>query len=337
MPKVTRQQVLAWVGYAAFFMTCFAIAAYFTFPYDRVRDLLVSRVAASGAPGSPAMKLTIGELGPHWLTGVILQSVVLERPASVEGEPGSRIELDELTVSVAPLALLLGRTKLAFSAELGDGEIDGGYEGTEAGPHHVEVELDAVDLGRLGAGGFLGVPLKGAMSGTVDVTVSDKPVETQGSIDLKFGGLRLGDGKSKVKVPGMTGGLTLESINAGKLVLKVAIKEGVATIEKMEGKGKDLELSGSGSVRIAMPVSLSRADITLGAKFSDAYKQRNERTKVVFELMDMNPLIKSATGADHMMRFNVSGAVSALRSAPASGGARIGARPRRARAAKAVE
>lgn len=337
MPKVTRQQVLAWAGYAAFFVTCFVIAAYFTFPYDKVRDLLVARVATSGAPGSPGMKLTIGTLGPHWLTGVTLESVVLERPSNVTDEPPSRIEFDELTVSVAPIALLLGRTEVAFSAEIGDGEFDGSYEGTETGPHHLEVELDAVDLRRLGAGGFLGVPLKGAISGSIDVTVSAKPVETEGNIELTIGGLRLGDGKSKVKVPGMGGGLTLEAINAGKLELKIAIKEGVATIEKLEAKGKDLELSGSGSVRIVMPVSQSRADITLGAKFADAYKQRNERTKVVFELMDMNPLIKSATGADQMMRFSVSGPISALRSAPASGGGRSAGKARRARASEAVK
>lgn len=319
MLKLTKNQLISFVAYAGFFFFCFVVAAYFTFPYHRVRDLLVSQVA------SPTMTLSIGELGPHWLTGVELHDVKLTRASAVAGEEPSHIELDEATVSISPLAMLFGTTKMQFSAAVGDGELDGSYEGSDAGPHHIEAELENMDLGRLGLGAYLGVPLKGLASGPLDVTIAEKPAETQGEMTLAIDGLVLGDGKAKVKLPSVPGGFTLEAINAGKLDLKLTIREGVATIEKLEAKGKDVELSGSGSLSLLWPLTKSRADIMLGAKFLDAYKKRNDRTKMIFELMDNNPSIKAATGADGMMRFKVAGPVTALQAnAGAASGRRIG-------------
>jgi hypothetical protein len=105
----------------------------------------------------------------------------------------------------------------------------------------------------------------------------------------------------------------------------------------MEAKGKDLELSGSGSIRIATPFSQSRADITLAVKFADAYKQRSDRTKVAFELMGQNPLIKRATGSDGMMRFKLTGALASLRSAPAGPSSRGPSKSRSAARDKGAE
>jgi type II secretion system protein N len=120
-------------------------------------------------------------------------------------------------------------------------------------------------------------------------------------------------------VPGMGGGLTLATLDAGKLELRVSIKDGVATIERMESKGKDLELNGSGSIRLANPVSQSRADVLLSVKISDAYKQQNDKTKMMFELMDQNPVTQAAKTSDGSLRFRLTGTLAALR--PVPGGA----------------
>ncbi|HMI91284.1 MAG TPA: hypothetical protein VK509_07970, partial [Polyangiales bacterium] len=61
-----KKLLLAITGYTLFFGMCFVISAYYTFPYERVRDLLVRRVAAQPvAAGEGPAKLTIAELGPH--------------------------------------------------------------------------------------------------------------------------------------------------------------------------------------------------------------------------------------------------------------------------------
>jgi type II secretion system protein N len=179
----------------------------------------------------------------------------------------------------------------------------------------------------------VGAPLAGLASGTIDVTLAEKPEGPEGTVELRIERFEIGDGKGKVKVPGMAGGLTLDKVQAGTLEMKVTIREGVATVEKLESKGKDLELSGSGSVRVLRPFGTSRADLTLGMKFDPGYAEKSERTKAAFELLSLNPLTKRATGADGMMRFRLSGPLSALRSAPAAPG-RAAAKPRRSRKAE---
>jgi type II secretion system protein N len=312
MPTINRKNLLIWSGYASFFASCFLIFAYLTFPYDRLRDVLVAKATSASAPGT---KLRIGAIGPHWLTGATLTSIHLERPGSAPDEPASTITLDKLTISAAPLSFMFGGTGLRFHAVAGSGSLSGNYTAKKDGPTRVEAELDHLDLGGLALGSMLGVPVAGAASGTVDVTLSDQPSETQGSVDLRIENLRLGDGKAKVKVPGMGGGLTLETVNAGTLELKLSIKEGVATIERMEAKGKDLELSGSGSVRLVRNFGQSLADLTLGVKVEDAYSQRNDRTKAMFELL--NASLGRFASSDGMMRFRISGALAFLRAAPA--------------------
>jgi type II secretion system protein N len=330
-----RPNVLLYGGYAAFFCTCFVLFAYWTFPYERVRDLLEAQVSSSAGSGQAQTRLSIGELGPHWLSGVTMSAIALEKGEPRPDEPASRIAIDALTLHASPLALLLGELDLSFGAEIGDGEIDGNYEKSDGEPMQIDAELEAVDLERLGAGSYLGVPLAGAVTGAIDLALAEQAAATQGSVTLRIADLRIGDGKSKVKVPGMAGGLTIDPIDAGALELELAVRDGVATIERMEAKGKDVELSGSGSIRIASQLAQSRADVTLAVKFSDKYKQSSDRTKSAFELLGQNPVVKRATSADGMMRFKLTGSLSNLRSAPAGPVTRGPSKSRKAEAGEA--
>lgn len=330
LPTWLKSNTLKFGGYAAFFGACFTLSAYLSFPYERVKDVLVRRVAARATPGEAGPKLTIEELGPHWLNGVSLTGVVFERAAEAPDEAPSRIAVDELDVSVSPWSLLGDGIALTVSAQIGDGDLGGDYEAQEGGATRLDLTLDEVDLERLGLGGVLGVPLAGLASGTIDVALSAKPSETQGEVTLEIENVRIGDGKGKLKLPGMSGGLTLDPIDAGKLKLSIVIKDGVATLEKLESKGKDLELSGSGSIRLSQPFAVSRTDVTLGVKLDKGYAERSDRARAALELMSANPTIKRATAADGTMRFRLTGPITALHSAPASAaGGRSSARPKR--------
>lgn len=325
----TQSRALKIGGYVAFFGACFTLSAYLTFPYDRVKDVLIRRVEARATPGEGAPKLTIEELGPHWLNGVSLTGVAFERGKPEEG--GARLSFDELDVSVSPLALLSDRIALTIDAQVGDGDLGGDYETQEEGPTRLDLTLDEVDLERMGLGSLLGLPLAGLASGTIDVTLAAKPAETQGEVKLTIDGTRIGDGKGKIKVPGMSGGLTLDPIDAGKLELSIAIKDGVATVEKLESKGKDLELSGSGSIRLSQPLAMSRTDVTLSAKLDKGYGKSSDRTQAALMLMSNDPTIKRATSADGTMRFRLTGPIASLSAVPAGGaGSRASARAKRA-------
>lgn len=317
MPAINKRALLSVALYALFFFVCFAIFVQRTFPYDRLREWLTERVAASGS--TPPSKLTIGELGPDWITGVTLSNVQLERSAASADELPTKLSVDEVTVHAQLLRSLFGSLGLNFDAVVGQGGIEGAYHGNRQGQNQVAATLDQLDIARLGLGSLLGLPMKGVASGNIDVQLSEKPAETNGKVELSIKQLKLGDGKAKVKIPGMVGGLTLDQLDAGNTEIKLNIREGVATVERLEAKGKDIELTGSGSLRLAQALGQSRIDLNIEVKFDKAYKERSERTKVMFELMEASPIIKRATNEDGSMRFRISGTVASPRSTPAAG------------------
>jgi type II secretion system protein N len=331
LPK--RKQVLVAAGYTLFFVVCFVLSAYYTFPYDRARDLLVRRAAALPPPaGKEPVKLTIAEIGPHWLTGVALQGVQYEQKSTVASEPPLKLAADELTVRLSLLSLLPGDSMaIELGAEVGDGSIEGEYELFQRQPRAIEAELDEVDLDKLGLGSYLGVPLKGKASGTISMGPIDTPNTMQGDIELHIDGLKLGDGKSKIKLPGMPGGLTLDTLNAGDLDLKVAIRDGVGSIEKLESKGKDMQLTGSGSVRMAKQLGQSRVDLAMGVKVEEGYTSKSERMKAAFDLMSNSPLLKRAMTPDGTIRFRLTGPLTTMRAAPGAAAAGGAARGRKAK------
>lgn len=329
-----RQQILLYAGYAVFFVFCFLLFSYLTFPYERLRDIITDRFSSTPDSTGPKTTVKIEELSPYWFTGVQLEGVTVERAAEGAGEP-TTVAIDEITLRAAPLSYLFGTISVSFGAEAGEGSIDGTYESDPEGKaKHVVAELDALDLGAMGVGSFLGMPLAGVATGTVDLDLPEEIKTSAGAIDLEIAGLTLGDGKNKMKVPGMAGGLTLDAIDAGTLKFKVAVKEGIATIETLEAKGKDLVLDGSGSLRLANQFSLSGADITLGFKLEDSYRSKSEKTKIAMELMSGNPMMKNATGSDGMTRIQLSGTIGALRSRPAIAGAGASKRATSAKTSK---
>lgn len=320
----TRQKVLLGAGYVVFFVFCFLLFAYLTFPYDRLRDIIVDRFTAGLTSEGTKTTVEIEELSPHWLTGVQLEGVTITRTPEPAGDP-TVFAINELTVRAAPIAYLFDTIDVSFGVEAGGGSLDGSYVTDKEGKNkHVVAELDAFDLGAAGLGSFIGMPLAGTATGTVDLELPEDVNTSAGEIDLEISSLTLGDGKNKMKVPGMAGGLTLDAIDAGTLKLKVSLKEGVATFETFEAKGKDLQLEGSGSVRLASELLRSRADLTLGFKIEDSYRNKSEKTKIALELMQGNPLMKSATGSDGMTRLQLSGVLSMLRPRAAAPGSAAG-------------
>src|SRR5262245_9207882 len=141
----TKQNALLYGGYTVFFFTCFVLFAFLTFPYERVKGT-VEQLAAQGSPGVET-KLTIGDIGPSFLTGIAMRDVVYDRKNAGDAEP-VKVAFDTVKLSVSPLSIFTRQVN--FSAEAGGGEIDGQFSrGGEGGTTHFQAELDAVDLGKV--------------------------------------------------------------------------------------------------------------------------------------------------------------------------------------------
>jgi type II secretion system protein N len=114
----------------------------------------------------------------------------------------------------------------------------------------------------------------------------------------------------------MAAGLTLDELEAGKLKLGIDVHDGVATLSRLSADGRDLKLSGKGTVRLAEPWKRSRPDLDLDLTFSDAYKNKSERTKAMFEILGMQPDWQRATTPDGTMHLHVGGTFLAVRASP---------------------
>jgi type II secretion system protein N len=315
--QFVRANLLTGLLYAGFFVAAFILCAYLTFPYDRLRDFLVAKIEDAGKGRADTMHLRVGELEPSFMTGVVLRDVELSRQTEADGAP-SVLHFDEVRARVSAWSLITGSPKVSLNALVGEGELSATYEQETEG-QHVEAELDALDVGKLGLGTFLGVPLKGRASGTVDMALTEDPMKSTGTLDLTIAGLRIGDGKAKLSLPGMGSGMTLEEIDAGALALAIKTQNGAAELTRFQTDGKDLKINGEGSVRLANPLRRSRPDIVLGLKLSDAYKNKSDRNKALFEILSMQPDWQRATGSDGALSLHVGGTLQTPRATPGGG------------------
>lgn len=334
---MNRAKLMSLAGYTSFFWFWFALFAYWTFPYDRVAAFLTDKIDHSDYGYS----LEIGSLSPYWLTGVELEDVKLRRTAavtipSVAGEPAKddAFKIREARARLGLLSLLIGDRAVSFDAELDQGAIEGVYE--ESGDtKHVDATLSKVDLGKLGIlDSVISLPVKGDVGGDFDLTLGKEAAKSTGQVKLQIRGLAIGDGKAKLKL-GAMGGLTIDTIEAGTVTMELDVKDGVGTVKKLSTDGKDLELEGSGEVRLADPISRSRVDILLRVKFTDAYKNKSSRTKAVFGLLETGsvPQVRAAKTPDGALQFRLLGTLGAVRAAPAGRSGEPGAarakKPRR--------
>lgn len=316
---LSKQNLREYLGlavlYGGFFILMFVISAYLTFPYDRLRDYIVTQVEAAGKGRADTMQLEIGELEPSMLTGAVLHDVDLRRrTSSADAEP-SALHFDELALRVSAWSIVTRAPEVHIRAKVGEGEIDSTFE-QDGDAQRIDAELDAVDVGKLGLGSFLGVPLKGRATGTIALTMPAETQKSTGNVELKIAGLKIGDGKAKLSMPGLRSGMTIEELDAGTLDLAIKAENGVAEITKFTTNGKDLKIAGEGSIRLANPLRRSRPDVQLELTLSDAYKNKTERTKALFEILAMQPDWQRATGPTGSLNLHVAGTLQTPRATP---------------------
>jgi type II secretion system protein N len=321
---VNRTRILTYAGYNAFFWLAFWLFAYWTFPYDRLAAYLVDKVAESGT----GYTLEIGSLAPYWFTGVQLEDVKVRKQASeILAAPGGTgpaplgdqaIRVQTAHARLGLLSLLFGGREVHFGAELGAGEIEGSYE-EDGAERHLDANLSKVDLAKLGLlESLVSLPTQGTLTGDFDVTLGEQPSKTNGRIKMTIQKLTIGDGKAKLKV-GAMGGLTIDPVSAGDVVIDVDVKSGVGNVQKLSANGADLRLNGNGEIRFSNPLMRSRMNLLLKLELTDAYKNKSPRTKAMFALLEGSnvPQVSSAKTSDGAYQLRLSGTLATARALPA--------------------
>ncbi len=302
LPEVSWRNALRWAGYPAFFVFCFVVFAYWTFPYERLRDRLVEEAGERG------YGLEIIDLSPSRLSGVTLEGVRLVLPADGD-EPPVDVVFDELTVRASILSALSDTKSFSFDANLAGGNAQGdvaiGEENFE-----LDAELSSIELKQIPAlRRFTKIPVTGKLDGEINLEMPSEVGESMGNVTLTIEAMSVGDGKTKLNIPGW-GGLTLDEADAGNLNVQATVEEGTATIESFKADGKDLKLDVLGNVRLARPMKRSQLNLMLKAKIEDGYKARSPKMAAMIELASTGDAYKAALAPDGSLQYKVNGSAA---------------------------
>lgn len=285
------------------FLVSLLLGAYWTFPYDQLRDFIVQQAETNGG-----IQLEIQSLEPSWVTGVEATGVRVILPSEDPSERPAELLIREVSARVSLLSLLSGTTEVSFEAELDAGRIEGVYAQSEE-QTHVEATLSDVDLRRIGPlRSAIGIPITGRASGTIDLTIASEASATQGSVDLTVRGASIADGRTPIRIEGLgQAGLTLERMSLGDLRLRMGVERGVGRIEELHADGEDAELRGTGTVRLMQPLRMSGLDLLLRVSFKQRYRESNDRMRGLFTLLDINPQVRPARTDDGSLQWRISG------------------------------
>lgn len=312
--KAKLKKILPYIGYPLFYFFCFVVFAYYTFPYEKLRDRIVAEFEKPAGAASAGERLDIESLGPYWLSGLRASGVRWVKttpPASPDEKPKrSVLEVDDARARVRLLPLLLGRLSVGFGADAFDGKIAGAFS-TKGEERRLRLKLSELSLHRLTPmmpeGGL---PLGGMLNGELDFALPEqKAQKATGRLDLTIQDFFVGDGKAKIQ------GLALPRMNIGDLVMSAEASEGVLKLDKVAAGGRDLELGMEGRLTLRDPLSESIYDMHLRFKLADAYRTKNEVTKSLFgapdskmpALFEMDPKVKQSKRADGFYSWQVSG------------------------------
>jgi type II secretion system protein N len=258
------------------------------------------------------MQLTIGELGPTFLPGLSARNVTLTLLPTRAGERATTMRMERVTVHVGLLSLLTNNLNADVDIRGLGGSVEAHVEaalgGTRPGLRALKLKMDRVRVGEIAPlVAMVGLPLSGAMNANVDLKVPDGRLEQAGgSIRLDVDDLRIGDGRAQYQIPHF-GGVTVEQIRAGRLDGAVTIREGVATIERMQARSNEFQLAMDGRVDLRSDLGQSAMNAGVRFQLTDAYRSKSEQAGRIMLVMDTVPDLQAARRPDGMIAFRCRG------------------------------
>lgn len=316
-PKV--RTALKWVGYPTLYVFLFLVFAYWSFPYDRVKQRIIAGYDRTQEGKPDPKRMVIDDVTWSWrFPGVVLSKVEIigpRPPKAPEGEPQPKQEtifVEEVYAGVSVFSALAGDIDVDFQLEGFDGELSGQFAQSEEGIE-LDLELDGVDPGQLpGVAEAAQLPLTGRATGTIRLSIPEgKYALAEGTLDLTIDELAVGDGKTKIRDL-----VALPTVQVGTLNVQASVSKGRVKLDAFEAKGGDLDISAEGRVRLRDPfISTLIESVELSFRFSDKYRDRDDTTRSLLGkpgdkiggVIDMDPSVKSAKAEDGTYHWRLAG------------------------------
>ena len=275
-----ERQIEPWkvvAGYAAFSAVAFLLFFYLTFPYQALRERIEAEAAAQG------YDVQMKGMGPG-LFGITARKVsVRRRPTTGEPPSGEPLLVD--SVAFRPALLPVG---LAFRASLLDGTVSGSIGGIR--DLDIDMTASALNLSAGNMKAFSGLDLVGKLDGRLSLEVprisppavgsgprgAAEPDFAQASGVLALNGddVAINGGTVTVPMQGQPTPLDLPKIALGDVDAKIAFDKGQGKVESLTAQSADIDLQGSGTVKLARRLEFSELKLELRFKPDPEFQKR---------------------------------------------------------------
>ncbi len=316
------------VGYPLFYLFALVLFLSLTFPYDKLKERIVTTFNAQQRASSTPTELQIEELDSSWLLGIKAKGVKLTAPSSDPAKPSLEIKLDEVRGRISLLGLLVGNKDVSFRIEAFGGLIKGTFEDTGK-ERSVDVTFEDVDVSKVDAiAANVGFPLDGKLGGTVKLQLPEgKASKAIGPVNLEIKDMYAGNATElTVKTP--LGPFTLPRLKVGSFVVTGEAKDGIIKLTKMGASGGDVDVTGDGRVQLREVATDAHLEVALKFKINDSYRNKNDKTKMLFgspgskekPMLEMDARMAKSKTADGFYGLTVGGTLGKPDVQPAAGG-----------------
>ena len=316
------------LGYPVFYLFCLIIFISWTFPYEKLRDRIVTSFNAQQRTSAQPQELQIDELDSSFLTGVKMKGVRLITPPNEAGKAPSVMSIEEARARISLLGLLVGNKNVSFGVDAFDGTIKGTYEDSGK-TRAVDINFDGVEMARIDTiAANIGFPLDGKLFGNITLDLPEgKASKGNGVIALELRELNAGTEKELViKTP--MGPFTLPRLKIGNVQINGEAKDGNLKITKVSASGGDVDVTGDGKVQMREVASDAHLDVNLKFKINDAYRTKNDKTKLLFgapgqkdkPMLEMDPKMAKSKTSDGFYTLRIGGSLARPDVQPGRGG-----------------
>lgn len=249
--------------YAVLGLLGFVFFLYWTFPYEAIQRRIEGEARGAG------YSVKMASLGPGFF-GVHARRVQLAKL----GDPLDTRVLEPLLIDSLSLRPTLFPPGVAVHADLCGGSVSGAVGGTS--DVTVRASLSKINLAKGNLKAFSGVDLDGVLDGqlALDVPATAQNeggkskeanlAEASGSLTLTGDRLIVKGGTVTVPLYGTPTPVDLPRVAFGNLDVSIRFDKGMGTVERLTGRGGDLELQVTGTVKLARELAYS--DTNLGIK-----------------------------------------------------------------------
>jgi type II secretion system protein N len=143
----------------------------------------------------------------------------------------------------------------------------------------VVVKLEELDPSAGNLPAFLGVDLEGKLNGALELTLPRKGQQpdlsqADGQLTLETQGLIIKGGTVTVPMYGQPTPMDLPRIALGEITARLHLEKGVGTVEALQARSEDLELQGSGTIKLGQRVDLSQPEMTFKLRAEPEFVKR---------------------------------------------------------------